>query len=63
MHSQIKPTLPMRLMQLRSNHGLRQCAKIGLALFVYFRNIRYIQKVSEEGVRKKIKFVVKLILF
>ena len=37
--------------------------KFGLALFVYCQNICYIQKVSEEGVRKKIKFVVKLILF
>jgi hypothetical protein len=45
------------------NHGLCQRSKMGLALFVYYQNIRYKKKVSEEGVRKKIKFVVKLILF
>ena len=28
--------------------------KIGLALFDYYQNIRYKQKVSEEGVRKKL---------
>ena len=33
---------------------LRQRAKIGLALFVYYQNIRYKQKVSEEGARKKL---------
>ena len=55
MHSQIKPTLPIRLMQLLcSNHGLRQRANIGLALFVHYQNIRYKRKVSEEGVRKKL---------
>ena len=51
-HYTTKGKKKKKLYILRSNHGIRQRAKIGLALFVYYQNLRYKQKVSEEGVRK-----------
>ena len=55
MHSQIKLTLQIRLMQLTTFESRASSTRKDQAsTFVYYQNICYKQKVSEEGVRKKL---------